>query len=965
MFDALGHAVFDRYPAPTFVVDDDLRVVLLNGSARSMLGVGIESVRGRRGGEALRCVHSYEPGGCGRQRPCADCVIRTSINTALEHRATHRARSFLRLRRDEGDVDVCALVSASRIDHAGKPHVVLTLEDVSDVHLKDEVLRAEAALREALERAATLSRLPEENPDPVLRVGRDLDLLYANPAARSALAGLGLSLFHPVPPAIADPVRQAHASGRPCRADLSCGDRVFSLSFCPAGAEVNVYGDDVTDRQRAYDELAAEKDRLAVTLRSIGDGVIVTDELGRVTMLNGVAEELTGWKGSESAGADIHDVFEIVHEDTRAPAANPVDRALREGRVVGLANHTALVARDRTERPIADSAGPIRDAAGRIVGAVLVFRDQTRERRAEQALRDSEARVRRKLESILSPEGNIAALQLGDILDTTAVQSLMDEFNKVSGIPLAVLDTDGKVLVGAGWQDVCTRFHRVHPETCKHCIESDTQLSAGVRLGDIKLYKCKNNMWDAATPIVVDGHHLGNVFAGQFFFEDEVPDYELFQAQAVRYGFDPDAYLGALGAAPRLSRDKVAAGMAFLLKFAGMLSGLSFSNIKLARSVTEREVLMTALRGKTAQLEETDRRKDEFLALLSHELRNPLAPIRNSVYILDHAAPGTERASRAQRVIARQVEHLTRLVDDLLDVTRVARGKVELRRTRTDLRELILHAADDFRTVIEERGILFHVAVPAQKVWAEVDGARITQVVGNLLHNASKFTDRGGEVSLSLTAAGDVAEIDVRDSGAGIDPALLSSVFEAFVQGDRSLARSSGGLGLGLALVKGITELHRGTVRADSAGIGKGARFTVSLPIPRTDTVQEDARAPLDRCTAPRRVLIVDDNRDAALSMAEIVEMLGHEAEVAYDGPTALEKARESSPDVILCDIGLPGMSGFEVAKELRASGYRTRLFAISGYAQPEDVQRTIEAGFDGHVAKPCDASQVARLLAT
>jgi PAS domain S-box-containing protein len=371
-----------------------------------------------------------------------------------------------------------------------------------------------------------------------------------------------------------------------------------------------------------------------------------------------------------------------------------------------------------------------------------------------------------------------------------------------------------------------------------------------------------------------------------------------------------------------------------------------------------------ALREREQSLREADRRKDEFLGMLSHELRNPLAPIRNSVYILKHVDPTGEQAERARGVIERQATHLTRLVDDLLDVTRIARGKIELRLSQLDLRETVLRAADDFRVLMDERGLEFRTVLPPGRVLASADATRLTQVIGNLLHNAAKFTQRGDAVTLSLQAVDGAAEIRVRDTGAGIDAAVLPKVFDAFVQGQHTLARSEGGLGLGLSLVKGITELHGGTVRVESAGRGCGAEFLVRLPLAAPVPLQAWPRPAAARAEAGRRVLVVDDNRDAADSMGEIVEMLGHRAEVAYDGPSALARARESSPEVVFCDIGLPGMSGYEVAKALRAlAGDRMLLVAVTGYAQPEDVRRAVESGFDRHLAKPPRAEDIERLL--
>ncbi|HET8539975.1 MAG TPA: PAS domain S-box protein [Anaeromyxobacter sp.] len=380
--------------------------------------------------------------------------------------------------------------------------------------------------------------------------------------------------------------------------------------------------------------------------------------------------------------------------------------------------------------------------------------------------------------------------------------------------------------------------------------------------------------------------------------------------------------------------------------------------------VTHRRRAEDALREANEKLVDADARKDEFLGMLSHELRNPLAPIRNSSYILRHVQPGSEQAERAQTVIERQTQHLTRLVDDLLDVTRIARGKIELRRVRADLRDVVRRTAEDLRSIVESRGVALRVEVPPSPVFTQIDVTRVAQAIGNLLHNAAKFTRHGDSVTLSLASDDASARIRVEDTGAGIDAQLLPRIFTAFVQGERTLARSDGGLGLGLALVKGIVELHGGAASAESAGVGQGARFTLLLPLARPALPEERSPAASSRASWGRRVLVVDDNVDAAASLAESLKIAGHEVDVAFDGPTAIEKVRTSSPDVVLCDIGLPGMSGYEVARRLRASGANgVQLIAVSGYAQPEDVRKAVEAGFDAHVAKPCDPETIERLL--
>jgi PAS domain S-box-containing protein len=371
------------------------------------------------------------------------------------------------------------------------------------------------------------------------------------------------------------------------------------------------------------------------------------------------------------------------------------------------------------------------------------------------------------------------------------------------------------------------------------------------------------------------------------------------------------------------------------------------------------------LRASEAALREADRQKNQFLGMLSHELRNPLAPIRNSLYLLDHAEPTGQEARRARDVIGRQVGHLTRLVDDLLDVTRITRGKVELRRVELDLEALVRRTADDYLRMMQDRGLELAVESGGGGIVVDGDETRLAQVLGNLLSNAAKFTPCGGRVTIAARAEDRHAVVRVRDTGPGIAPDVLPTIFEPFTQARQTLARTEGGLGLGLALVRGLVLLHGGEVRAVS-GHG-GAEFIVTLPL--AERREPRAKPPagpagVARSAPHRRVLVVDDNEDAAETLAEMVRVLGHEAEVAYDGRTALRRALEYRPDVVLCDIGLPGMDGYEVAHELRAArGRDVRLVAISGYAQPEDVTHAAQAGFDEHVAKPCAPAQIEQLL--
>jgi two-component system CheB/CheR fusion protein len=382
-------------------------------------------------------------------------------------------------------------------------------------------------------------------------------------------------------------------------------------------------------------------------------------------------------------------------------------------------------------------------------------------------------------------------------------------------------------------------------------------------------------------------------------------------------------------------------------------------------SAMERIQSKRVLHDANRRLQEADRRKDEFLALLSHELRNPLSPIQNGLYILDRAAPGGEQATRALQVIRRQVGHLRRIVDDLLDVTRIARGKARLQRERLDLAEVVRRTVDDYRASFAEGGIRLDAHLPDAALWADADATRVAQIVGNLLVNALKFTPRGGAVRLTLAEEGGAAVLRVRDSGAGIAPEILERLFQPFAQADETLDRSRGGLGLGLALVRGLAELHGGSAAGASEGPGRGAEFTVRLPLQVAPHRPAAVAAP--PASQPRRVLIVEDSVDGADSLKEVLELWGHEVSVAHDGPAGIAAARALRPEIVLCDIGLPGMSGYAVASALRADAALAGicLVALTGYASPDDVRRATEAGFDHHLSKPPSFLALGELLAT
>ncbi len=377
--------------------------------------------------------------------------------------------------------------------------------------------------------------------------------------------------------------------------------------------------------------------------------------------------------------------------------------------------------------------------------------------------------------------------------------------------------------------------------------------------------------------------------------------------------------------------------------------------------ITERTRVEEALR-------EADRRKDEFLGVLSHELRNPLAPVRNALWLLDHADAGGPQAARAKEVLNRQVGHLSRMVDDLLDVTRITRGKIHLQRARVDLRELVGRTIDDHRTIFSAREVAVAVRVGRVPIWIDADPTRVSQAIGNVLQNAIKFTDGGGHVEVS---AGRDAQargyVSIRDDGAGIAPDLLGRLFQPFTQADDSLHRTRGGLGLGLSLVKGLLELHGGSVEARSEGPGRGAEFVLRLPLAPEQRVLAREPRPSGAAASSRRVLVIEDNADAADTLREMLELWGHEVAVAHDGRAGLAQARVFAPDVVLCDIGLPEMDGYEVARAIRADPEiaSTFLVAVTGYALPEDQRRAAEAGFVRHLGKPVPIEVMEEVIAT
>jgi PAS domain S-box-containing protein len=371
---------------------------------------------------------------------------------------------------------------------------------------------------------------------------------------------------------------------------------------------------------------------------------------------------------------------------------------------------------------------------------------------------------------------------------------------------------------------------------------------------------------------------------------------------------------------------------------------------------------LTARRRMEA-MQESARQMNEFLAMLSHELRNPLAAMVNALGVLRNE-PGN-KLGRAGDVFERQVKHLSHIVDDLLDVSRITRGKITLKNEVVDLKELVARVVESSRPTMDRRRHEFDIHLADEPLPVHADPTRLSQVVINLVGNAAKYTPHGGRIAVTVEREGDLAVLRVRDNGIGIAPELLPKIFDLFVQGESSLARTEGGLGIGLTLAKRLIELQGGSIAASSGGRGKGSEFIVRLPLATVDATAQRAEATQTPEAVRRRLLVVDDNRDFAIMLTALLETMGHDVRTAYDGPTAISLAAEYLPDAVFLDIGLPGMSGYEVARTLRNSPAQAgvTLVAFTGYGQDDDRRRVREAGFDNHLVKPAQAAELARII--
>jgi PAS domain S-box-containing protein len=878
-------------------------------------------------------------------------------------------------------------------------------------------------------------------------------------------------------------------------------------------------------RQRAETEArgtAAQREALRVTLQSIGDAVITTDVAGAVTSMNAVACELTGWTPEAAAGRPLDEIFRILDEQTREPAPNPALRALAEGRAVGLANHTVLIARDGSERPIDDSAAPIRDRDETVRGVVLVFRDVSERRRTEARISRSEQELTDLFDNanvglhFMDADGTIlranrAELEMLGYAHDEYVGRRIEEFHVDPGVadilarlragealvgqPARLRCKNGAikdVLINASIAQVDGRFAHTRCFTLdvtelNRAAEAQALLAAVVESSDdavvTKTLEGVITSWNAGAerlfgwtsaeavgrPITLiippERHDEEREILARLARGERIDAFDTVRIAKSGRRIDVSLRIspvrdrhGRIVGASKVARDVTAARRAeralreseerfrqlatnapaaiFVKDLAGRYTlanplarealgrddtviGLSDhdllpADVADAMRAIDREVIAS---GRPIEVEEVvrregfdrrylsvkfplfdgsgaaigvcgvaidithrhaaeealkaaDRRKDEFLATLAHELRNPLAPLRTGLEIVKRAAGDVEQMQRVQAIMDRQLAHLERLVDDLLDVARISNDRLALRRERIELAPVIEQAVEGCRPLVAAAGLELRVDVPSEPIALDADAIRLGQVFSNLLHNACKYTEAGGKLTLEVSRDGDAAVVCVRDTGRGIPPEMQSRIFDMFTQVEPSSDQTQSGLGIGLTLVRRLVELHGGSVGVRSAGAGRGSEFVVRLPLVRGPAVEAADAPPAARAgavtAAPRRVLVVDDNADAAESLATLLRLCGHETALVHDGEAAIEAAEKFRPDLVLLDLGLPNLNGHDVARRIREQpwGRDMVLVALTGWGQESDRRKSREVGFDHHLVKPVEFAVLTELLA-
>jgi signal transduction histidine kinase len=562
-----------------------------------------------------------------------------------------------------------------------------------------------------------------------------------------------------------------------------------------------------------------------------------------------------------------------------------------------------------------------------------------------------------------------------ELLEPTVWRESLERYALATNLAVALVDANGRLL----GQCINPRptwnllRQRRAPDTlaCPFCLMPLGPRSCTADAfsnGGFRITRDRTGLVHVTVPLVLGEHVLGALVAGQVF--EHFPEPLELERVARTFGLRPERVWQLARLEPPVRRATLRVYADLLATLGNTLLRTRYDIAIEAARLAEMLRLRDMLEQRTRELIAADRQKDAFLATLAHELRNPLAPIRNAVHIMQLKSPPEPDLQWGLDVIDRQLQQMTRLIDDLLDISRITQNVLELRRERLDLGAVLNMAVETSRPLIEDAGHAFAVTLPPEPVALDADPIRLAQVISNLLNNASKYTEWGGHIWLTAERQGNEAVVTVRDTGGGIPAEVLPHVFDMFMQGDRSRDPAQSGLGIGLSLAKRIVELHGGTITAHSDGPGHGSTFTVRLPAVH-EPLSARPRARHGRArqepTVSRRILVVDDERLSAASLGKLLEIAGHEIRTAHDGLEALGMADEFRPDVVLLDIGLPKLNGHEVARRIRRQpwGQGTALIALTGWGQETDRHLSKEAGFDHHLVKPVNSSALLQLLAS
>jgi PAS domain S-box-containing protein len=743
-------------------------------------------------------------------------------------------------------------------------------------------------------------------------------------------------------------------------------------------------------RAHAEDAVRERDERLKLFLGNATDyAVIISDREDRVLEWLGGAELITGWREAEVLGRPTDFIF--TPEDR---AAGVPEAEIRTAAATGRVPNTRWHQRKDGSRFFAEGVTvSIRSPAGEFRGFGKVFRDATARKLAEERLtRDAtllasvhDAVIVTDLDGVVSYWNEGASRLFGWTADEMVGRPYADRFDeparswvaaeiraRASGVEWSGEYEDYRKDGTRVWIDA--RVARITDSTGRPVavlgvsrdITERKRAEDALRASDERFRAFMDHSPAAGWVTGPDGtiQYLSGTYSRMF----KLPDRDLVGARpsdlypedfAQEYVRNIRAVAETgqpLETVERAPRPDGSVGEFLVYKFplpAGMIGGV-------AVDITER------LRAEEA-LRDADRKKDDFIALLAHELRNPLAPLRNGLQII-RLSPDRDSRNCAQQVMERQLAHMVRLIDDLLDVSRISRNKMELRLARILLSDVVGSAVETARPAIEAAGHELTVSLPPDPVFLDADLTRLSQVFSNLLTNSAKYTEHGGHIALTAGLDGDNVVVSVRDTGIGIPAESLPRIFDMFSQVDRSIERSTGGLGIGLALVKGLVEMHGGTVGARSDGPGRGSEFTVRLPAVRLRSGRPEAHRPSRDGTPSgpgRRILVVDDNRDSAESMGAMLRLFGNEVALAHDGEEAVERAEAFRPEVILMDVGMPRLNGYEATRRIRAEpwGKGIAIIALTGWGQDADRVRSQEAGCDGHLVKPVSLPDLQNVL--